>query len=389
MKSIKFSIANLFLAIFFLYGVCVGKYKWFPYEQLSVIKKKLRPVKNEQLSVIKKKLRPVEKLSNNKLLAELAKTNNIELSDNFNGLKSKSKSSLKSDSIKIISLGDNELKNIDGLLNYINKENSSLIVHVGDILDYWSKCTDSNTDYQLNLMNNLNVPVLYTPGDNEWRDCINTEKGDTHNLERLAYIRKTFFSKNKTLGRNPSIVENQRLRGYPENARLLKKNIAFISAHVIGTQNNFDPYSKENTLEYLQRDAANVDWITNSFERYKDASAYVVVIHADIFKSSKKIPLFFIQKYGSSDVETLEIEINPYENFTSSLLELSNKYKKPVLVLHGNQHVFRAFKPMESKFPFLHVIQNFGSPDIKAIEIEINPLKKVPFNVTQLIDLSS
>ena len=44
---------------------------------------------------------------------------------------------------------------------------------------------------------------------------------------------------------------------------------------------------------------------------------------------------------------------------------------------------------MESKFPFLHVIQNFGSPDIKAIEIEINPLKKVPFNVTKLIDLSS
>ena len=73
MKSIKFSIANLFLAICFILGVCVGKYKWFPYEQLKVIKKTLRPVK---------------KLSNNKLLTELAKTNNIELSDNLNGLKS-------------------------------------------------------------------------------------------------------------------------------------------------------------------------------------------------------------------------------------------------------------------------------------------------------------
>ena len=373
MKSIKFSIANLFLAICFILGVCVGKYKWFPYEQLKVIKKTLRPVK---------------KLSNNKLLTELAKTNNIELSDNLNGLKSTFSSSKKSDFLKIISFGDIELKNIDGLLNLNNLEDFSLIVHVGDIIDYWSPCTDSKTDYQRDLINNLNIPVLYTPGDNEWRDCINVAKGHTYNLERLAYIRETFFSMNKTLGGNPSIVENQRMRGYPENARLIKKNIAFITAHVVGSQNNLDPYSKENTLEYFNRDAANIDWITKSFERYKDASAYVVVIHADIF-NSKKIPLFFIQNFGLPDLETLEIEINPYEKFRNTLLELSNKYKKPVLVLHGNAHKFMAFKPMESKSPFLHVIQNFGYPDIKGIEIEINPIKKVPFNVTKLIDLSS
>ena len=381
MKSIKVSITNLSLTICFLFGVGVGNYRWFPYQQLKLIKRTFIPEKPKPIPEKK------EELINNLLLAELAKTNNIELADNLNDLKSISSSSLKSDSIKIISLGDNEPINMDGLLN-LNMENSSLIVHVGDMLNAWSPCTDSNTDYQGDLMNNLNIPVLYTPGDNEWRDCINPEKGDTYNLERLAYIRETFFSNNKTLGRNPYALENQRIRGYPENSRLIKKNIAFITAHVIGTENNFDPFSKENTLEYLQRDAANIDWITESFERYKDASSYVVVIHNNIF-NSKKIPLFFIQKFGSPDLQTLEVEINPYEKFTSSLLELSNKYKKPVLVLHGNGHKFRSFKPMESKFPFLHVIQNFGYPDVKAIEIEINPLKKIPFNVTKIIDLSS
>ena len=175
------------------------------------------------------------------------------------------------------------------------------------------------------------------------------------------------------------------MRGYPENARLMKKNIAFITAHVIGEQNNFDPYNKENTLEFLQRDAANIEWITKSFERYKDASAYVVVIHANIFRR-KNIPLFFIKDFGSPDTKAIEIEINPYERVASSLLELSNKYKKPVLLLNGNEHKFMAFKPMKSKFPFLDVIQNFGNPDIKAIEIEINPSKKIPFNVIKLID---
>ncbi len=369
MRSIKFTIYIIFVPIFFIYGVWVGKYQWFPYEQLLSIKKTLRKDK---------------KLNNDSLLAELAKTNNIELNDSLNGKRSIS-SSLKSDSIKIISLGDNEFKNMKGLLNSINLHNSSLIVHVGDIIDAPSPCTDSKIDNQREFMNSLNAPVLYTPGDNEWKDCIDQSKGDTHNLERLDYIRKTFFSKNQSLGINPSIVENQRMRGYPENARLKKKNIAFITAHVIGEQNNFDPYSKENTSEFLQRDKANIDWITKSFERYKDASAYVVIIHANIFRK-KNIPLFFVEKFGSSYAKEKEIEINPYQRVANSLLKLSNKYKKPVLVLSGNEHKFIAFKPMRNQYPFLHVIQNFGNPDITAIEIEINPLKEIPFNVTKLID---
>ena len=41
---------------------------------------------------------------------------------------------------------------------------------------------------------------------------------------------------------------------------------------------------------------------------------------------------------------------------------------------------------MKDKYPYLHVIQNFGYPDIKAIEIEVNPSKKIPFNVIKIID---
>ena len=134
----------------------------------------------------------------------------------------------------------------------------------------------------------------------------------------------------------------------------------------MGGQNNFDLYSKENILEYLQRDAANIEWITKSFETYKEASAFVIVTHGDIF-GRKEIPLF-------------------YEKFANSLLELTNKYKRPVLLLNGNRHEFKSFQPSKSKFPFLHVIQNFGYPDKKAIVIEVNPLKTIPFNVIKLID---
>ena len=146
----------------------------------------------------------------------------------------------------------------------------------------------------------------------------------------------------------------------------MKNNIAFITAHLVGSQNNFDPFSKENILEFIQRDKANIEWIIKSFEKLKKSSAFVVITHGDIF-GRKEIPLF-------------------YEKFANSLLELSNKYKKPVLLLYGNRHEFKSFQPAKREFPFLHVIQNFGYPDKKAIVIEVNPSKRIPFNVIKLID---
>ena len=127
-----------------------------------------------------------------------------------------------------------------------------MVINVGDTKDNNSKCTDSSINIQRDLMNSFNVPVLYTPGDNEWLDCYDKSKVETHPMERLAFIRKTYFSNKQTLGKNPTYVENQVKSGYPENARLIKGNVAFITAHVVGGNNNFDPLSKKNTLEYFQ-----------------------------------------------------------------------------------------------------------------------------------------
>ena len=350
MKFIKIILYPSLLISCFLYGINVGRFQSFPFNSIQVLN-----------YALKKPWR----LKNDRLLAELAKTNNIELNKSPKVFKPNS-SILSSDSLKLISFGDNEFKSMKGLLNSINDQNTSLIIHVGDTQNTDNPCSDSRTDLQRDLMNSLNAPVLYTIGDNEWLDCTDKYKGDKYNLERLAYIRETYFSKNRTLGLKPSNVENQSYRGYPENARLMIKNIAFITAHVLGEDNNFDPYRKKNNFEYFNRDQANIDWITKSFERYKEASAYVVAIHANVL-------------FGKAGFLT-------YKDFASCLLELSNKYKKPVLLLVGDSHQFKAFQPLRSRFPFLHVIQNFGYPDKKAIEIEINLSKRIPFNVTKIID---
>lgn len=340
MKLFKKNIFTYILAIsFFIYGILVGKYEIFPHD---VIDENVELVKNMGLDI-------KETLNQSPPIAPLLPSY---------------------DPFSFIAYGDNPYvhendvqKVISPLISSINNRNTNLIIHVGDTFG-GQPCTDTMLDLQLEIMNSLNAPVLYTPGDNEWRDCVDLAKGEDHNLERLAYIRKTYFSDQKTLGMHPTFVENQSTRGYPENARLMMKNIAFITAHVVGSSNNFDPMSKKNTEEFFERDEANIEWITKSFKKYKSADAFVVAIHADM--STPPAP--------------------PFLKFSQALYELSNKYNKPILILFGDSHVFRTFQPHKEKYPLLHAIEVFGYPDVKAIEIEVDLSERVPFKVINIIE---
>jgi len=276
--------------------------------------------------------------------------------------------------IRIISFGDNphvsenQVENyLDMLLDSINQHNSSLVIHVGDTLGGREPCTDSMIDLQKAILNRLNAPVLYTPGDNEWRDCYQEKKINVYdNQERLDYIRKTYFSKNKTLGKKKLFVENYGNKGYPENARIIIKNVAFITAHLVGSNNNYDPISERNTLEYYARDEANINWITESFDKYKDSSAFVVAIHADMYKEDSSLSPEF-------------------QEFGMTLYKMSNKYKKPVLLLYGDSHEYKNFQPMPNTYPYMYAIENYGNPDIKALLIEIDNTNKKPFKVIKVI----
>ncbi len=283
--------------------------------------------------------------------------------------------SSSTDAVRFISFGDNphvperKVKDqLNMLITSINKEKVSLVIHVGDTLGGREPCTNSMINLQKDIMNQLNAPVLYTPGDNEWRDCYQDKKVDVYNnIERLDYIRQTHFSNKRTLGKNPVQIENQSKKGYPENARLMINNVAFISAHVIGGNNNYDPTNEINTMEYRERDSANISWIKDTFKKYERASAFVVAIHADMYSSkSSFLPA-------------------AYEAFRISLYEISNKYQKPLLILYGDSHEFKDFQPMPKEYPFIYAIENYGDPDIKALMIEVDASKNKPFYVVKVI----
>lgn len=342
-------LVSLAIVLIFSYGIGVGRYQWFPFTEISKV-----------FSYVKKGIN--EKLTHN-------------ISQNETQIQTSSK-----DVFSFIAYGDNPYvpendveRVMGGLLKSINNESPSLIVHVGDTFGD-QPCTNSMIDLQREMMNKLNAPVLYTLGDNEWKNCVDETKGNNHNLERLSYIRETYFSNQQTLGKISDLVESQRERGYPENVRLLKNNILFITANLVGPNNNFDPLSKQNTMEFFERDAANIDWINESFIKYKNASAFVVAIHADMFQPNPS-------NTGMHQPKP------PFQNFSNVLNQLSNKYKKPVLLLFGDGHVFKSFKPSPKKYPFIDAISVYGWPDLKAIKVEVDVSQETPFRVIQIISV--
>lgn len=256
------------------------------------------------------------------------------------------------------------------LIENVNASDPALVVHVGDTHGHYT-CNDAVMAQQKAFMNDFTAPVLYTPGDNEWTDCKFTDVGDFDPLERLKHLRAVYFNSGKTLGMEPEPVTNQAKAGYPENARLMKGNIGFITVHVVGSNNNFNPGDPKAADEFFARNKADVAWLEESFAALKDADAIVVALHADMFRSLSG----FREGWHA---------MSPFRDIGITLGKQSSALKKPVLLLYGDSHEHKVFQPFKKHRPYLHAIEVYGHPDIKAIEIAVRPKAKRPFQVERV-----
>ena len=75
-------------------------------------------------------------------------------------------------------------------------------------------------------------------------------------------------------------------RPFVENQRFERSQMTFITAHIVGSNNNFEIRDAEAVNEFFERDRANVAWLKASFDQAikHDAVAVVLAIHADMFE---------------------------------------------------------------------------------------------------------
>ena len=249
----------------------------------------------------------------------------------------------------------------EALISTINSVSPDLVIHVGDTKSGKTECSDKVLDEQLAYLDSFTAPTLYTPGDNEWTDCHRKKAGKFDPLERLERIRTTYFvTPDTTFGKTKYALENQSAKGYPENARFQLRGVMFITAHVVGSNNNLEARSLEAAAEFFRRDAANIDWLNEGFEAATraNADALVLAIHADMFE-------FDFDEGGNRKW----LRHSGFRNFGKALQKAAKDFDKPILLVFGDSHRHRVFKPFPKKAANVTALEVFGAKEMHAVEV--------------------
>ena len=260
------------------------------------------------------------------------------------------------------------------VIESLNARPIEFVIHVGDIM--WQRCTDDAYRARRELIETIRHPVIYTPGDNEWLDCVDIAWGAVDPLDRLASLRSVFFSPpDSSLGKAPIAVETQSAdperAEFVENARWSHGGVSFVTIHVVGSANGRRPFrgrTSRHDEEVTRRTQAAVDWLHSSFRLAvdADAAAVVVALHAN-------------PTYAPNEAEHL-----PYAPIEDALVELAREFAKPILVIHGDEHRYTVDRPFRDRvtgqpIANLYRLETFGSPDVGWVDVVVDTTLAAPF----------
>lgn len=261
------------------------------------------------------------------------------------------------------------------LIAEINRRSPVLTIHLGDTKSGLDPCSDQELLDQRDFMNRFASALVYTPGDNEWTDCHRLLAGGFDPLERLRFIRTHYFPTAESLGRHPIRLERQAdvMRGFEpfvENSRFSHGDVWFVTAHVVGSNNNLDDdRDPDAAQEFFARDRANRVWLADSFDKAAAAEAVVVAIHADMFRD------------GFDPAEETFAAASGFKGFGEILITKARFFGKPVLLLFGDSHEFRVFHPFPRSLGNLTAVEVYGAEHMHAVEIMVDPNTAAVFTV--------
>lgn len=233
-----------------------------------------------------------------------------------------------------------------------------LAFHVGDIKNGSSPCTDSYNTMIRTQFDRFEMPLLYTPGDNEWTDCHRPAAGAYQPLERLDALRETFFDvPGETLGARPRKVATQADLGFPENQALRTSGIEMATIHVVGSNNGRAPWAglgltaptSEQLAEESARMAAAIRQVEDTFTRARQTQARAVAIfqQADMFDPSYQ-PTW---------------DVSAFRPLVQALIDQASTYDGEVYLFDGDSHVHNVDRPLAGGSRWLEIHDVHGSAD--------------------------
>jgi hypothetical protein len=214
------------------------------------------------------------------------------------------------------------------------------VVHIGDIKDGSSLCTDGYFAQIKSLFDTFTDPLEYATGDNEWTDCHRANNGSYVPTERLAKLRQVFFpSPGTTLGQHPMTVTAQ--PGLPEDVLWSQGEVTFGTFDVQGSNDDllaWDPVTPPPGdgpgPEWAARSPKVVDWLNRTFDaaEQQHSKGVVLLLQADMWSDEN-----LDNGQGGSG----------YAPFVQALAERAKDFRRPVLLVNGDSHVYAERHPLD------------------------------------------
>jgi hypothetical protein len=271
--------------------------------------------------------------------------------------------------------GPSEVGPLQALLNAAAAQHPPFIAHVGDIKAGSTPCTDANLYEIAGMFRALSVPVAYTPGDNEWTDCHRPAAGGLDPRVRLARVREVFFG-DPTVLRLAALGAVPAADAFPEIYAFQRDTVAFVSLHIVGSNNGFSDSDPAAAAEFAAREAANTAFLNRvlASAKARNVHALVLMIQAN--------PLFD-RGQGPPGLR----------GFKQQLVAALARFAGPVLVLHGDTHRFRHDRPLidpvrGTPFARLVRIEVPGSPVVGGVWITVDPSAPEPFRADPVYAVS-
>ena len=291
----------------------------------------------------------------------------------------------------------------DRMIAAMNRENLAFIVHVGDFeadprpyernADKISMpCTDESFARVLVSFQRSAHPFVLTPGDNDWTDCHLLKARKVDPLERLAKLREMFFPAGRSLGQRTMPVDSQaKEQGFTkfrENLTWTTNGVVFATLHTVGSDDNFGR-TPEMDAEHAERKAANIVWMKEAFATAKapEVRGLVLITQANVaFEShwTESLKSRYVRSAGGRVPK--DAESTAYDALVDALVTEMESFRKPVLFVHGDTHLFRVNKPLISKktrrfYENFTRVEVFGDPDTHWVRITVDPSKPELFTI--------
>ena len=260
---------------------------------------------------------------------------------------------------------------LDSMIEEINREDLAFVIHVGDITGGQGPCTNEWLEARKRQFAKFRHPFVIVPGDNEWVDC---HRSGFDPIERLAKFRELFEAGDTSLANRSLRLERQTgpYREYREHMRWIAADVLFVGINVQGSNNNLGRTPAMNA-EHRARMAAVFAWLEDSVrltERHRLAGMLIFAQGDPDFEGK-------VQRKGP----------NGFADFRSALRDLALKFKKPVLFVNGDTHLYKLDQPIADPATgrplanFTRVIV-FGSPQTRWVRAGIDPTSPQLFQIS-------